>query len=202
MAKSHAISCRLSKVHSVEPTPSRFFFWTHYIHSLLSWVLWYDRISDTVLVVNYFVCRAFLKSRSLQSLDLFLSIVLLLLFVPLCSSCPFKKIIFLLFITDTSRHVINASEMYPVPDTLEYANRTYNLIRGNFTWSAALKTCMANGAELVSIADQYHQAFLTVIVNRLGYNHWIGLFTADVRNGFIVYVIFFFISKLISCIIH
>lgn len=42
---------------------------------------------------------------------------------------------------------------------------------------------MANGAELVSIADQYHQAFLTVIVNRLGYDHWIGLFTADVRSG-------------------
>ncbi|XP_042678556.1 secretory phospholipase A2 receptor isoform X2 [Centrocercus urophasianus] len=82
---------------------------------------------------------------------------------------------------DTSRHIVNASEMYPVPDTLQYANRTYTLIRGNLTWSAALKTCMANGAELVSIADQYHQAFLTIIVNRLGYNHWIGLFTAD--NG-------------------
>lgn len=82
---------------------------------------------------------------------------------------------------DTSRHIVNASEMYPVPDTLQYANRTYTLIRGNFTWSAALKACMANGAELVSIADQYHQSFLTIIVNRLGYNHWIGLFTAD--NG-------------------
>ncbi|XP_074729478.1 secretory phospholipase A2 receptor isoform X3 [Strix uralensis] len=82
---------------------------------------------------------------------------------------------------DTSRHVINASEMYSVPETLEYGNRMYKLISGNFTWSSALKTCMANGAELVSITDQYHQAFLTVIVNRLGYNHWIGLFTSD--NG-------------------
>lgn len=43
---------------------------------------------------------------------------------------------------------------------------------------------MANGAELVSITNQYHQAFLTVIVNRLGYNHWIGLFTSDVCSGF------------------
>jgi len=42
---------------------------------------------------------------------------------------------------------------------------------------------MANGAELVSVTDQYQQAFLTVIVNRLGYNHWIGLFTSDVRSG-------------------
>lgn len=92
-----------------------------------------------------------------------------------------------MFVTDTSRHVINASEMYPVPDTLEYGNRTYKLIRGNFTWSSALKTCMANGAELVSITDQYHQAFLTVIVNRLGYDHWIGLFTSDVRSGLLGY---------------
>lgn len=82
---------------------------------------------------------------------------------------------------DTSRHVINASDMYPVPDTLEYGNRTYKLISGNFTWSSALRACMANSAELVSITDQYHQAFLTVIVSRLGYNHWIGLFTSD--NG-------------------
>ncbi|NWU96709.1 PLA2R phospholipase, partial [Upupa epops] len=82
---------------------------------------------------------------------------------------------------DTSRRVINASEMYPVPDTLEYGNRMYKLIHGNLTWSSALQTCMAEGADLVSIADQYHQAFLTVIVNRLGYDQWIGLFTLD--NG-------------------
>uniref|UniRef100_A0A452HA76 Secretory phospholipase A2 receptor n=1 Tax=Gopherus agassizii TaxID=38772 RepID=A0A452HA76_9SAUR len=82
---------------------------------------------------------------------------------------------------DTSKHAIDASEMYPVPDTLEYGNRTYKLIHGNMTWFAALKTCMANGTELVSITDHYHQAFLTVIVNRLGYTHWIGLSTSD--NG-------------------
>uniref|UniRef100_A0A8D0LBA3 Phospholipase A2 receptor 1 n=1 Tax=Sphenodon punctatus TaxID=8508 RepID=A0A8D0LBA3_SPHPU len=82
---------------------------------------------------------------------------------------------------DTSQHVINASEMYPIPDTLEYGNRTYKLIHGNMTWYRALKTCVANGAELVSIMDYYHQSFLTVIVNRLGHAHWIGLFTSD--NG-------------------
>ncbi|OWK63245.1 Secretory phospholipase A2 receptor [Lonchura striata] len=82
---------------------------------------------------------------------------------------------------DTSRHFINASDMYPVPDTLEYGNRIYKLLSGNFTWSSALQACMANSAELVSITDQYHQAFLTIMVNRLGYSHWIGLFTSD--NG-------------------
>ncbi|XP_053155223.1 secretory phospholipase A2 receptor [Hemicordylus capensis] len=80
---------------------------------------------------------------------------------------------------DTSRYVIDSSVMYPVPDTLEYADRTYTLISGNMTWYMALKTCKTNGAELVSISDHYHQAFLTVIINRLGYTHWIGLFTSD-----------------------
>lgn len=93
------------------------------------------------------------------------------------------KISFLfLFITDASRHLINPSDTYPVPDTLEYGNRMYKLISGNFTWSSALQACMAHGAELVSITDQYHQAFLTIIIHRLGYSHWIGLFTANVRR--------------------
>lgn len=83
-------------------------------------------------------------------------------------------------ISDTSRYVIDPSVMYPIPDTLEYANKTYTLIRGNMTWYMALETCKANGAELVSITDHFHQAFLTVITSRLGYPNWIGLFTSDV----------------------
>ncbi|XP_027722005.1 secretory phospholipase A2 receptor [Vombatus ursinus] len=82
---------------------------------------------------------------------------------------------------DTSGHNINASNMYPIPETLEYGNKTYKIISANMTWHAALKACMESGAELVSITDQFHQSFLTVIVNRLGYAHWIGLFTSD--NG-------------------
>lgn len=82
--------------------------------------------------------------------------------------------------TDTSRHVINPSLMYPIPDTLEYANRTYTLISGNMTWYEASESCKEKGAELVSIVNHYHQAFLTVIVDRLGYAHWIGLFASDV----------------------
>lgn len=110
-----------------------------------------------------------------------------------------------LFVTDTSRHLINASYMYPVPDTLEYGNRMYKLISGNFTWSSALQACMANSAELVSITDQYHQAFLTVIINRLGYSHWIGLFTADVRRRLLAVSGMlqrrFSSNKLVSCVI-
>lgn len=82
---------------------------------------------------------------------------------------------------DTSGHSINTSDMYPIPNTLEYGNRTYKIINANMTWYTALKTCLMHGAELVSITDQYHQSFLTVILNRLGHAHWIGLFTED--NG-------------------
>ncbi|KAG8125015.1 hypothetical protein E2320_020267, partial [Naja naja] len=82
---------------------------------------------------------------------------------------------------DTSRHIIDPSVMYPIPDTLEYANRTYTLINGSMTWYMASQMCKKIGAELVSIANYYHQAFLTVMINRVGYAHWIGLFTSD--NG-------------------
>ncbi|XP_039184359.1 secretory phospholipase A2 receptor isoform X3 [Crotalus tigris] len=82
-------------------------------------------------------------------------------------------------VQDTSRHIIDPSVMYPIPDTLEYANSTYTLINGSMTWNMASQMCKKNGAELVSITDYYHQAFLTVIINRVGYAHWIGLFTSD-----------------------
>ncbi|XP_036110432.1 secretory phospholipase A2 receptor [Molossus molossus] len=84
-------------------------------------------------------------------------------------------------IQDTSGHGVNISDMYPLPNTLHYGNRTYKIISANVTWYTALKSCLMHGAELVSIADQYHQSFLTVILNRLGHAHWIGLFSAD--NG-------------------
>ncbi|KAM6178327.1 secretory phospholipase A2 receptor [Rhynchocyon petersi] len=82
---------------------------------------------------------------------------------------------------DTSGPAVNISAMYSVPNTLDYGNRTYKIINANMTWYTAMKTCLMHGAELVSITDQYHQSFLTIILNRLGHAHWIGLFTAD--NG-------------------
>ncbi|XP_045154042.1 secretory phospholipase A2 receptor [Echinops telfairi] len=82
-------------------------------------------------------------------------------------------------IQDPSGHSVNRSDMYPIPSTLDYGNRTYKIIHANMTWHTAMKTCLLHGAELVSITDQYHQSFLTVILNRLGRAHWIGLYTAD-----------------------
>lgn len=91
-----------------------------------------------------------------------------------------KMIVVVVLVLDTSGHSVNTSDMYPVPNTLEYGNRTYKIINANMTWYTAIKTCLMHGAELASITDQYHQSFLTVILNRLGHPHWIGLFTADV----------------------
>ncbi|XP_073097645.1 secretory phospholipase A2 receptor isoform X2 [Manis javanica] len=82
---------------------------------------------------------------------------------------------------DTSGPSVNTSDMYPIPNTLEYGNRTYKIINANMTWYTAIKTCLTHGAELASVTDQYHQSFLTVILSRLGHALWIGLFTED--NG-------------------
>ncbi|KAK2491550.1 hypothetical protein MC885_017652 [Smutsia gigantea] len=82
---------------------------------------------------------------------------------------------------DTSGPSVNTSDMNPIPNTLEYGNRTYKIINANMTWYTAIKTCLIHGAELVSITDQFHQSFLTVLLNRLGHTLWIGLSTED--NG-------------------
>ncbi|XP_054978280.1 LOW QUALITY PROTEIN: secretory phospholipase A2 receptor [Sorex araneus] len=82
---------------------------------------------------------------------------------------------------DTSGHGISTSDIYVIPKTLEYGNRTYKIINATMTWHTAMKACLMHGAELVSITNQYQQSFLTVILNKLGHAHWIGLFTAD--NG-------------------
>lgn len=87
------------------------------------------------------------------------------------------QITFVVLVLDTSGHSVNTSDMYPIPNTLEYGNRTYKIINGNMTWYTALKVCLMHGADLVSITDQYHQSFLTVMLHRLGHAHWIGLFT-------------------------
>ncbi|XP_062043233.1 secretory phospholipase A2 receptor [Lepus europaeus] len=82
-------------------------------------------------------------------------------------------------IQDSSGHEVNTSVMDPIPNTLEYQNRTYKIINANMTWYEAIKSCLMHGAKLVGIKDQYHQSFLTVILSRLGHAHWIGLFTID-----------------------
>ncbi|XP_006636684.2 secretory phospholipase A2 receptor isoform X1 [Lepisosteus oculatus] len=74
------------------------------------------------------------------------------------------------------------SYFHPLPETIEYKNRSYRVIHGNMTWYEALNKCLEKESELVSITDEFHQAFLTVIVNKLAHPHWIGLYSQD-QNG-------------------
>ncbi|XP_053539216.1 secretory phospholipase A2 receptor isoform X3 [Ictalurus punctatus] len=74
------------------------------------------------------------------------------------------------------------SQSYPGPASLEfseYKNRSYRVVHGNMSWYKALTACVEVNAELVSITDPFHQAYLTVLVNRLGAPHWIGLLSQD-----------------------
>ncbi|XP_011608367.2 secretory phospholipase A2 receptor [Takifugu rubripes] len=64
---------------------------------------------------------------------------------------------------------------HPLPNNIEYRGHNYRVISGNLSWYNAMVMCRENHFDLVSIMDAYHQAFLTVLVNRLGAPHWIGL---------------------------
>ncbi|XP_018091326.1 secretory phospholipase A2 receptor [Xenopus laevis] len=84
-------------------------------------------------------------------------------------------------ITSDSSYTENGSDISPVPDTLEYGHKSYRILTGNISWYGAYESCQNFGGDLASITDQYHQAFLTVIANRIGQSHWIGFFSPD--NG-------------------
>ncbi|XP_072516908.1 secretory phospholipase A2 receptor [Salminus brasiliensis] len=64
-------------------------------------------------------------------------------------------------------------------DVSQYRNRSYRVVHGNLNWYEALSACLEKKAELVSITDPFHQAYLTVLVNRLGGAYWIGLYSED-----------------------
>ncbi|XP_023658454.2 secretory phospholipase A2 receptor [Paramormyrops kingsleyae] len=71
------------------------------------------------------------------------------------------------------------SYFHPLPDPIEYENRSYRVVRGNLSWYEALNRCLERETQLASITDPHHQAFLTVLVNKLALPHWIGLYSQD-----------------------
>lgn len=86
------------------------------------------------------------------------------------------RLIFL--VTDTSKPPTH-SYHHPLPDNIDYGSRTYKVVSGNMSWYDAMHMCIENDSDLVSVTDAYHQAFLTVLVNRLADPHWIGLYSQD-----------------------
>uniref|UniRef100_A0A3Q3JVM7 Phospholipase A2 receptor 1 n=1 Tax=Monopterus albus TaxID=43700 RepID=A0A3Q3JVM7_MONAL len=79
---------------------------------------------------------------------------------------------------DTSKPPTH-SYHHPLPDNIDYGSRTYKVVSGNMSWYDAMHMCIENDSDLVSVTDAYHQAFLTVLVNRLADPHWIGLYSQD-----------------------
>lgn len=79
-----------------------------------------------------------------------------------------------LVVIDTSKSPTH-SYHHPLPTKIEYRGHNYRVLSGNLSWYDAMVTCRENHSDLASIMDAYHQAFLTVLVNRLGAPHWIGL---------------------------
>uniref|UniRef100_A0A3B4X721 Phospholipase A2 receptor 1 n=1 Tax=Seriola lalandi dorsalis TaxID=1841481 RepID=A0A3B4X721_SERLL len=79
---------------------------------------------------------------------------------------------------DTSKPPTH-SYHHPLPDNIEYRTRSYKVVSGNMSWYDAMHLCIENDSDLVSVTDAYHQAFLTVLVNRLAVPHWIGLYSQD-----------------------
>lgn len=79
---------------------------------------------------------------------------------------------------DTSKPPTH-SYRQPVSDNVEYRSHNYKVVPGNMSWYDAMHFCKEKHSDLVSITDAYHQAFLTVLVNRLAAPHWIGLYSQD-----------------------
>ncbi|XP_077128976.1 secretory phospholipase A2 receptor isoform X2 [Ranitomeya variabilis] len=85
---------------------------------------------------------------------------------------------------DISNPAVNSSDLFPVSETMEYGDKTYRIISGSMSWYEAASACQQYGGNLVSITDQYHQAFVTILVHRLGYPHWIGTYSASSGDDF------------------
>ncbi|KAM3916975.1 secretory phospholipase A2 receptor-like [Leptodactylus fuscus] len=79
---------------------------------------------------------------------------------------------------------INITDMFPVSETMMYGHKTYRIISGHMSWHDASTACQQYGDNLVSITDESHQAFVTILVHRLGYSHWIGSYSANARDDF------------------
>uniref|UniRef100_A0A672ISJ2 Phospholipase A2 receptor 1 n=1 Tax=Salarias fasciatus TaxID=181472 RepID=A0A672ISJ2_SALFA len=79
---------------------------------------------------------------------------------------------------DTSKPPTH-SYHHPLPENIEYRSRSYKVASGNMSWYDAMHACIESDSDLVSVTDAYHQAFLTVLVNRLSAPHWIGLYSQD-----------------------
>ncbi|XP_062972567.1 lymphocyte antigen 75 [Elgaria multicarinata webbii] len=74
-------------------------------------------------------------------------------------------------VENQTQQVLNVTE--------KYLNVTYTIILKNLTWFAAHQECLQNNMQLVSITEQYQQAFLAARAASHDYPLWIGLSSED-----------------------
>ncbi|KAK7877263.1 hypothetical protein WMY93_032017 [Mugilogobius chulae] len=80
---------------------------------------------------------------------------------------------------DTSKPPTHSYRPPSAHEKIEYRDQNYRVASGNMSWYESMHLCSQRHSELASIRDPYHQAFLTVLVNRLAAPHWIGLYSRD-----------------------
>uniref|UniRef100_A0A8C0BWH6 Lymphocyte antigen 75 n=1 Tax=Buteo japonicus TaxID=224669 RepID=A0A8C0BWH6_9AVES len=68
---------------------------------------------------------------------------------------------------------------YQINTMFLYQNVQYMVIPKNLSWDDAMAACINNKMQLVSITDQFQQAFLAVQAALRNYPLWIGLFSRD-----------------------
>ncbi|XP_041487504.1 lymphocyte antigen 75 isoform X2 [Microtus oregoni] len=69
-------------------------------------------------------------------------------------------------------------------ETVKYLNNLYKIISKPVTWHGALKECLKENMQLVSITDPYQQAFLSVQATLRNSSFWIGLSSQDDELNF------------------
>ncbi|KAF7248235.1 Lymphocyte antigen 75 [Varanus komodoensis] len=76
-------------------------------------------------------------------------------------------------------HVAENQTQQELNVTVNYQNVTYTIILKALTWHEAQQVCLQNNMQLVSITEQYQQAFLAAQAAHHNYPLWIGLSSKD-----------------------
>ncbi|XP_050405448.2 macrophage mannose receptor 1 [Patella vulgata] len=63
-----------------------------------------------------------------------------------------------------------------------YGSRCYKLVSQSRTWSAAQSSCQTEGANLVSVFDEYEQAFIDLLTQNLQSPFWTGLSDSQTKG--------------------
>lgn len=95
-----------------------------------------------------------------------------------------SSVIYLAFVSTSDSEAVENQTQQVLNRTVNYLNVSYTVILKNLTWFEALQECLQNNMQLVSITEQYQQAFLATQATPPDDPLWIGLSSKDVRSSF------------------